>query len=1208
MKTQRMKTKQSFRLSAIASMLVMIVLLIGCFALTAAADTVAVTVNFEDLDFSDSNVTFDKNGMLAKEYDGSADVTGVLTAEGTVPNDVAAGDKVTVSVSEAYFADSKGAKTANVDAATTVVIKFKLAGEDAASYTVEDIVLPAKITPKKLQWKDNGTGSATAPFNPDSTTYADLPVTLPELVDAQGNKVDLALAETKITVQSQNCEDVTKQIAVNLKTDAAVNASNYSIAPLTVKVDITPLKITSIKLSGTSFTYGSDEANSIVATMTAVNGHECDLLIVYPTGYGEVGVHKITVKTDNMGFVIDTQYEFQVEILPVSYQVDMDSMTVVDSGAGEYRLSVKSLLGEIPQDVLEAITYTYTKDGVTTDKAVECGSYTVTANLADAKNYSFTDASGAKITSLTRTLTVNQKSIPVGPTGASYRVIITGANGVNAGLQASTALLTDLDRKAIRGFKEYRAYTLTVAGATEAYTLLLEIEEGLYGSNFKPFSTDNLYIYDTASQTMTKVTESTGFTVTLKDGCYQIEGLNADGAYTFVIAPEYDAPFWVSAPGIALIVLLILALLVLMFFIGLYLHRAQAEKNEVLVIDTEGESKPIEEAVVEEKKLDVEKVLEENAEEMEEALEKAVKAEEENNEIDVTEETEEAVAEFKEELVQEASEEEVAEEEPAIEEEAEVEAEDVTEAVAEEVAQELQETTEAEEEPLPEPEEELVREAVAEAMAENFNESADSADAIVIAPVVEDEAEDELTPENLRKAVDTIVDDAMHATMLLPVVEETEEDAQDESADAEKAEDAEEPAVCAMIADSVEIAFNKYTVDGVVPEALEGTTADIINASVMVAAKNHLPESWGEELSDTVISGVTEELVARLIKEEPETVEEPAVEEVAEEAAQESAAEEAVQEPVAEEPKEEPKDEPAVQTMAAADDNATNDGAEDDSDDDDDDDDDDNDNDNDENGDDGDSSFGFGGMSLDYIDIAKKKEEYDALLAQESNGEVRLVTRYRRSFKSRLIQSQGNVQNYYSLLKNELLAHKGVKDRMSWNYEAFNKGRAHLAKMNAKTKTLYLYLALDPEELKDTKYGIIDVSSKKKYATVPVLMKIKGDRKFKYAMELIDKLCQEKMELTKMDVPEKDYRLDYKSTEELVAEGHVKKMVAGVPVSYFESEKNENRVAEAAPVEAQADVTFVAPADDVAVMAAAEELKNSNTEAPEKTENNKTRA
>lgn len=231
-------------------------------------------------------------------------------------------------------------------------------------------------------------------------------------------------------------------------------------------------------------------------------------------------------------------------------------------------------------------------------------------------------------------------------------------------------------------------------------------------------------------------------------------------------------------------------------------------------------------------------------------------------------------------------------------------------------------------------------------------------------------------------------------------------------------------------------------------------------------------------------------------------------------------------------------------------------------------------------------------MPLDFIDAIAEADKYAEMLEQERNGEVQLVTRYRRSFQSRLIQSQGNVQDYYSILKNALLAHKGVKNRISWNYEAFNRGRTHVAKMNAKTKTLYLYLALDPEELKDTKYGIVDVSSKKKYASVPVLMKIKGDRKFKYALELIAKLCEEKFELPKMDVEEVDYRVPYQTTEELVQSGVVKKLVASVPVTVYGAESTEEAPVVTTPsaaAEAQ-DVTFIEPTTVPAVEAAAEEV------------------
>ena len=230
-----------------------------------------------------------------------------------------------------------------------------------------------------------------------------------------------------------------------------------------------------------------------------------------------------------------------------------------------------------------------------------------------------------------------------------------------------------------------------------------------------------------------------------------------------------------------------------------------------------------------------------------------------------------------------------------------------------------------------------------------------------------------------------------------------------------------------------------------------------------------------------------------------------------------------------------------------------------------------------------DDAFDFGDMDLDFFDAIEEAERYAELLEQEKRGEIRIVTRYRRSFQSRMIQSQGNVQDYYSEIKNALLSYKGIKSRVSQGYDAFNKGRVHVAKINAKTKTLYLYLAIDPAELADTKYNFVDVSSKKKYATVPVLMKIKGERKFKHALELIEKLGGETLGLTKMDIEQIDYRIPYATTEELVEAGFVKKLVAAVPVNYGEVDVSEETTESVVPMVEEQDVTFVEPAAAPAV-------------------------
>ena len=278
------------------------------------------------------------------------------------------------------------------------------------------------------------------------------------------------------------------------------------------------------------------------------------------------------------------------------------------------------------------------------------------------------------------------------------------------------------------------------------------------------------------------------------------------------------------------------------------------------------------------------------------------------------------------------------------------------------------------------------------------------------------------------------------------------------------------------------------------------------------------------------------------VEEEVEELVEETVEEVVEEAAPE-VVEEVVEEEPVQEPVEAPVEEPAVEAVATVTEEATGEEEEE------------------------EEGFGFSTAGLDFFDAMEKPEEYAALQEQEAAGEIQIVTRYRRSFMSRLVQSQGDVQAYYSEIKNKLLSYKGVKGRISWGNESFNKGRTYIAKVNAKSRTLYLYLALDPTTLEEGTYNFEDMSAKKKYENVPVLIKIKGPRKLKYALELIDKICQENLALpTVKNFEPTDYTVPYWTTEELVKTGLVKKMVAGMPVPAFDTE--------VAPTETEVDVTL----------------------------------
>ena len=120
----------------------------------------------------------------------------------------------------------------------------------------------------------------------------------------------------------------------------------------------------------------------------------------------------------------------------------------------------------------------------------------------------------------------------------------------------------------------------------------------------------------------------------------------------------------------------------------------------------------------------------------------------------------------------------------------------------------------------------------------------------------------------------------------------------------------------------------------------------------------------------------------------------------------------------------------------------------------------------------------------------------------ENNNKI--VIKCTRSCLANIIQSENSeAKTYYSEIKNYILSYKGVKARMSWKYESFNKGRTQLFKLKVRGKTICLYCALDPDEFEVTKYFHKAVSSKA-YERVPMLIKIRSDRALSRAKRLVD--------------------------------------------------------------------------------------------------------
>ncbi len=171
-------------------------------------------------------------------------------------------------------------------------------------------------------------------------------------------------------------------------------------------------------------------------------------------------------------------------------------------------------------------------------------------------------------------------------------------------------------------------------------------------------------------------------------------------------------------------------------------------------------------------------------------------------------------------------------------------------------------------------------------------------------------------------------------------------------------------------------------------------------------------------------------------------------------------------------------------------------------------------------------------------DVAAMVDDVTAASEAFVVGDEIIYVTYNRSFTAKLIQASDEVKERYSALKTALSEY-GAKSRMSWANESFYTGRVTVAKLAIRGKTLSLYLALNPVEYEETKYVFENAGDVKKYAQVPMRMKIRSNRSVKWAKELIAEMMT-KLGKEKTEIEEIVFDSPFKPTEDLVHEGLIK--------------------------------------------------------------------
>ena len=112
-----------------------------------------------------------------------------------------------------------------------------------------------------------------------------------------------------------------------------------------------------------------------------------------------------------------------------------------------------------------------------------------------------------------------------------------------------------------------------------------------------------------------------------------------------------------------------------------------------------------------------------------------------------------------------------------------------------------------------------------------------------------------------------------------------------------------------------------------------------------------------------------------------------------------------------------------------------------------------------------------------------------------------------KNFAQKFLEADELILKRYDELKNYILRYKGVKSRVSNDFDSFNMGRTQLFKLGFSTQSLKLYLNLDFATV-ESRLKCKDVSHKKAYAQVPVFLRIKSPRAMRNAKYLIDKVVE----------------------------------------------------------------------------------------------------
>ena len=151
-------------------------------------------------------------------------------------------------------------------------------------------------------------------------------------------------------------------------------------------------------------------------------------------------------------------------------------------------------------------------------------------------------------------------------------------------------------------------------------------------------------------------------------------------------------------------------------------------------------------------------------------------------------------------------------------------------------------------------------------------------------------------------------------------------------------------------------------------------------------------------------------------------------------------------------------------------------------------------------------------------------------------------TRFKRSFKAKIIESDEEVKGFYFDLKNAFLSYSRISSQVSWSNDRYTFAGDTIAKVGVRGRTLCVYLALNPDEFPSSVYHQRFAGDTKMYEKTPMMVKVKSGVALKRAIRLVEMLMENLGAVKDDDRVPVDYSEEFafRSEEQLLAEGLIK--------------------------------------------------------------------